>query len=79
MERGCVDNHYVKVFKGHLIELKKKLKLKNVLPPETQRQLAKEFALALHQSRKSQVFDAGSSNRCLLTLPLSDTLRSTLS
>ena len=46
-------NHYVKVAKGKFIEVKKKLKTKNCFPPATQLRLAQQFAMALHQNRKS--------------------------
>lgn len=46
-------NHFVKVAKGKFIEVKKKVKVKNVFPPATQLRLAQQFAMALHQHRKS--------------------------
>ena len=46
-------NHYVKVAKGKFIEIKKKVKTKNVFPPATQLRLSQQFAMALHQHRKS--------------------------
>ena len=43
--------HQELLAEGKLIEAKSKVKMANVLPPETQLRLAQEFALALHQNR----------------------------
>jgi antitoxin component of RelBE/YafQ-DinJ toxin-antitoxin module len=42
-------NHFVKTVKGRLIDIKSKVKIANVLPPETQVQIAAEVAMAVHQ------------------------------
>lgn len=38
-------NHFIKAFKGRLVEIKKAVKATNVLPPATQLRLAEEVAL----------------------------------
>jgi hypothetical protein len=42
-------NHFVKTVKGRLIDLKAKVKMTNVMPPETQVKIAEEVAMAVHQ------------------------------
>ena len=42
-------NHFVKALQKRLIDMKKKLKMKNVLPAETQVRLIEQVAMALHQ------------------------------
>ena len=44
-------NHYIKALKGRLIEVKRSIKMTNVLPPCTQLRLAQQVALAVHQKR----------------------------
>jgi hypothetical protein len=50
--RGLHDpNHFIKAVKGRLIDIKKQIKMTNVLPPCTQLRLAQQVALAVHQHR----------------------------